>query len=513
MSEIPEPGTAAAASPPAGNGPVKPGYDPGLVNEDLAPLKRQTWTSYDIFAFWMSDVHSVGGYITAGSLFALGLNGWQVLTALLAGILIVQACCNLVARPSQLTGTPFPVVCRLAFGVHGANIPALVRGAIAMAWYGIQTYLASGALLIAALKLQPQLAPYADVARHGFAGLSTLGWCAYLALWAAQAAVFWRGMESIRRFIDWSGPAVYVVMAVLAGWLVHKAGWSNIGLSLSETRLEGWHAVSATAGAVALVVTYFSGPMLNFGDFSRYARTMRAVRRGNAWGLPVNFLFFSLLTVVTIAATRPVFGRFIHDPVETIARIDSTFAVLLGSLTFVVATVGINIVANFVSPAFDLSNAAPQRISWHTGGMIAAIGSVLLTPWNIFDNPLMIHYTLDVLGAFVGPLFGILVADYYLVRKRHIVLDDLFTRDPGGAYWYRKGYNPAAIKALVPAVLVPIACVLAPDLRGLANYSWFIGMGMGTALYTLFMRQAAARADAPGTCRAAPDDAPAPGAG
>ncbi|MDM0011581.1 NCS1 family nucleobase:cation symporter-1 [Variovorax sp. J22P168] len=477
---MPHPAVGQAIAP---NALIKPGYDPRLTNEDLAPLRRQTWSPYNIFAFWMSDVHSVGGYITAGSLFALGLSSWQVLVSLLAGILIVQFFCNLVARPSQATGTPYPVICRASFGVLGANIPAVIRGLIAVAWYGIQTYLASGAFLLLALHFRPDLAPYADVARHGFLGLSMLGWVAFMLMWVLQAFVFWHGMEAIRRFIDWAGPAVYVVMAALCGWLVWKAGWQNIDMRLGGVRFEGWDALPVMLGATALVVSYFSGPMLNFGDFSRYGRSFEAVRKGNFWGLPVNFLFFSLLAVVTSAATLPVFGELITDPVHTVARIDSSTAVVIGALTFIVATVGINIVANFVSPAFDFSNVAPQHISWRTGGMIAAVASIFITPWNLYDNPAVIHYTLDVLGAFIGPLFGILIADYYLVQKQRVDIDALYTLDPRGAYWYTNGYNRRAIGAMVPAAAVPMLCVLIPDLRGAASYAWFIGTGLAFAIY------------------------------
>ncbi|MBV8619820.1 MAG: NCS1 family nucleobase:cation symporter-1 [Curvibacter sp.] len=475
-------GTPRAQTPPEAR------YDPRLCNEDLAPLREQNWSAYNIFAFWMSDVHSVGGYITAGSLFALGLSSWQVLVSLLVGIAIVQFFCNLVAKPSQVTGTPYPVICRSAFGVLGANVPAVIRGLIAVAWYGIQTYLASGALLVLALHFFPEWAAYADVAQHGLAGLSTLGWAAFMLMWVLQALVFWHGMEAIRRFIDWAGPAVYLVMVLLCAWLVWKAGWSRIDMQLGGHRVEGWDALPVMLSAIALVVSYFSGPMLNFGDFSRYGRDFASVRRGNFWGLPVNFLFFSLLTVLTSAATLPVFGELITDPVHTVARIDSSTAVVLGALTFITATVGINIVANFVSPAFDFSNVAPQRISWRTGGMIAAVGSVFLTPWNLYNNPEVIHYTLDILGAFIGPLFGVLIADYYLVRRQHVQVDALYSMSPQGPYWYRGGYNPRALWALVPSALVPMFCVLVPALHAAASYAWFLGMGLGFGVYLLLCR-------------------------
>ncbi|MFB7717113.1 NCS1 family nucleobase:cation symporter-1 [Nocardia sp. NPDC056100] len=478
-----------------------PDYDPRLVNEDLAPLREQTWGTYNIFAFWMSDVHSVGGYVTAGSLFALGLHSWQVLIALVVGITIVYGLCNLVAKPSQVTGVPYPVMCRSAFGVLGANVPAIIRGLIAVAWYGIQTFLASAALDVVLIKLFPGLAPYAVVDDYGFLGLSALGWASYLILWVLQAAVFWRGMESIRKFIDFCGPAVYVVMFVLCGYLIWKAGWSGIDLNLGKQTLSGWSALPVMLGAIALVVSYFSGPMLNFGDFSRYGKSFAAVKKGNLLGLPVNFLVFSLLVVVTASLTIPVYGELITDPVATVARIDNTFAIVLGALTFTIATIGINIVANFISPAFDFSNVNPQRISWRMGGMIAAVGSVLITPWNLYNNPDVIHYTLETLGAFIGPLFGVLIADYYLVRKQRVNVDELFTMSEHGSYWYRRGYNPAAILATVVGAVFAVIPVLASGrMTGMytaAQYSWFIGCGLALAGYYLLATRGPLRLSVP----------------
>ncbi|WP_083439171.1 NCS1 family nucleobase:cation symporter-1 [Herbaspirillum autotrophicum] len=490
--QYPPPATGASAGRALENGLI---YTfPALANErlsnaDLAPLQKQTWGSYNIFAFWMSDVHSVGGYIFAGSLFALGLSSWQVLVSLLTGILIVNYFCNLVARPSQVSGVPYPVICRASFGVLGANIPAMIRGLIAVAWYGIQTYLASSAFVIVILKFFPALAIYADLAQHGFLGLSALGWAGFLLLWILQALVFWKGMNAIKRFIDLAGPAVYVVMFMLAAFMIYRAGWHHIDFNLGQVRYSGWSAVPVMLTAISLVVSYFSGPLLNFGDFSRYCRSFDDVKRGNFWGLPVNFLAFSLVTVITTAATVPVFGQLITDPIETVARIDNVTAVILGALTFLIATIGINIVANFVSAAFDFSNLAPKHISWRAGGMIAAIASVFITPWNLFNNPAMIHYTLDLLGAFIGPLYGILIADYYRIQRQHIHVQDLYSMHPQGRYWYRRGVNPRAVLALIFAAAISIACVLLPALRSLADFTWFIGMLLGAGAYLAINHQ------------------------
>lgn len=460
-------------------------YSPRLTNEDLAPTRHQSWTWYNIFSFWMSDVHSMGGYVVAASFFTLGLASWQVLICLLAGICIVQLCANLVAKPSQMAGVPYAVICRQAFGVFGANIPAVIRGLIAFAWYGIQTWLASNALMLVLLKFFPTLAA---MTHASWLGLSLLGWCCFSVMWFLQAMVFWHGMDAIKRFIDVAGPAVYVVMVALAGWIVYKIGLNGISFTLSSKSLsageQGWQMITATA----LVVSYFSGPLLNFGDFARYGKNMGEIRRGNRWGLPFNFLLFSVVTVVIVSGTQSLFGKMITDPIETVSMVGNDVAVAIGLLTMIAATIGINIVANFVSPAFDFSNCSPQKISFRTGGMIAAVGSVLLTPWNLFQSPELIHYTLDVLGAFIGPLFGILLADFYLIKRSRVSVDDLFDATPQGCYWYRGGFNPKAIAALLPSVGIGLIISFVPALHEVASFSWFIGAALGGGCYRYLAR-------------------------
>ena len=499
LSKATRPGdTVEAAGYPPGAGVPKREYDPRLTNEDLAPLREQKWKAYNIFAFWMSDVHSVGGYVTMGTLFAIGLNAYEVFIALIVGICIVQFFCNLVAKPSQQAGVPYPVTCRASFGVLGANIPAIIRGLIAVAWYGVQTFLAAESLNIVFLKLWPGLADWANVDKHGFLGLSYLGYASYAILWVLQALLFQRGMTTIRKFIDYAGPAVYVVMVAMCLYMLTKVHWDlNLNLSFKDGKhprsgqlhLGGMDLVWAMCAAVAAVVSYFSGPMLNFGDFARYSRDFKSIKRGNVLGLPLNFIMFSLLTVLTAAATVPLYGELITDPIETVNKIDNTFAIILGGFTFVVATIGINIVANFISPAFDFSTVAPQRISWKMGGMIAAVGSVLVTPWNWYSNTDAIFWTLGLLGALIGPLFGLLISDFYLIRKQKIVVDDLFTMDPNGTYYYSKGYNPAAVKAVIISGIISLSSVIIPKVTGTVDwvpkYSWFIGCAAGFVAYYL----------------------------
>lgn len=453
-----------------------------LSNDDLQPEKHQKWGWYSIFAFWMSDVHSVGGYVFAASLFALGLNGIQVFISLLAGIMIVMCFANLMGEPGQKAGAPFPVIARMSFGVFGANVPAVIRGLIAVVWYGIQTYLASSSFIILLLYFFPAMASLQDGA---FLGLSYLGWVGFSAMWVLQAIVFMFGMDMIRKVIDWSGPAIYLAMFALCIYMIQLAGWENIHFNLSDTQLSGGDVMVQMIIATALVAGYFAGPTLNFSDFSRYCVSYKQLKVGNWLGLPLNFVLFSLFSVVIVSASIPVFGEMITDPVETVKRLDSGMITVLGALTFIFATVGINIVANFVAPAFDFSNVSPQKISFKTGGFIAAVGSILLTPWNLFSNPEVIHYTVDVLAAMIGPLYGILIVDYYWIKKRHIDVDALYTESPQGAYWYHNGVNMQAVYALL--LSGGLAIYVTFFLSGFANYALFIGGGVAALVYPWLM--------------------------
>lgn len=429
-------------------------------------------------------MHSVGGYVFAASLFALGLNGIQVFISLLAGISIVLVFANLMGKPGQKAGVPFPVVARMSFGVFGANIPAVIRGIIAVVWYGIQTYLASSSFIILLLYFFPSME---SLANDSFLGLSYLGWVGFSSMWVLQAIVFMFGMDMIRKVIDWSGPAIYIAMFALCAYMINLAGWENISFNLGKETLVGSEAIIQMIIATALVAGYFAGPTLNFSDFSRYCTSYKDLKLGNLLGLPLNFIVFSLFSVVIVSASIPVFGEMIVDPVETVKRLDSGLITVLGALTFIFATVGINIVANFVAPAFDFSNVSPQKISFKMGGFIAAFGSILLTPWNLFNNPEVIHYTVDVLAAMIGPLYGIIIVDYFIVKKGQIDVPSLYTESPQGQYWYKNGVNMNSVYALV---IASVAAIIATFfVTELANYALFIGGFVSAIVYKQLMQK------------------------
>lgn len=477
--------------------------NPRLYNEDLAPAKERTWRTYSLFAMWMSDIHSIGGYTFAAGLFAFGLVGWQVLVALIIGIALVNVGVNWMGSAGQKTGVCYPVLARASFGVYGSNIPALIRGLVAIAWYGIQTWLASVALIVLLLRVFPGLA---GLARGNFLGLSPLGWIAFLALAALQLAIFSRGMESVRKLIDFAGPAIWVVMLALAGWVLVKSH-GNITFNFSRTHASTGSVLHGFFASIALTVAYFSTLMLNFCDFSRFAPSRRAVRRSNFWGLSVNFIAFSIVSVIVTGGSLAIYGKYIFDPVQLVSRINSSAAVLLGAITFVVATIGINVVANFVSPAYDLSNMAPRHITFRRGGVITAVISVAILPWYLYQNPVAVDYFLGALAAFLGPLFAIIMVDYYLIQHGQVTVGDLYRDAPASRYLYRRGFNPLAIYTFVPSAAIAAVIALVPALATAAPFSWFIGAALGAGIYYPLSRSTG-RSPARPSARPAPAGTP-----
>ena len=478
--------------PPVDSFHAIPGSDNRLINEDLAPVTgaKKTWSSYSVFAMWMSDVHSVGGYTFAASLFLLGLSGWQVFAALVIGIGIVNVLMNWIGKPSQRHGIPFPVMARLSLGVMGANFAAVIRGVVGIVWYGVQTYFASKAVATLVLLFFPSAA---SLQATSLLRLDMLGWASFLFMWFFQLLIFQRGMETIRKFIDFCGPAVYVVMFMLMGWIIWKAGWDALDLTLTDKVLTGSQSVIAMVSAILLVVAYFAALLLNFGDFSRFAKTERDMKVGNFLGLPINFILFAIIVVVVTAGSAKVFGHMIMDPIEIVARIDNKWAVVLGSVTFIIATMGINIVANFVSPAYDLVNLFPKHLNFKKGGLIASLLAVLVCPWIFVDSPKAITVFVSIFGAVLAPMFGVMIADFYLLKKQVVDVAQLYTMAPGGRYHYDGGWNKVGLAALGLASVLSVGWELCTQLLRVLpenNFGWVIGAVAGAVIYMAMMRKA-----------------------
>lgn len=462
--------------------------DGRLYNEDLRPEKpdARRWNAYSLFAVWMNDAHNLGNYTFAAGLFLLGLSPFQVTVGILGGVLVIFGGCCMSGFMGHDTGTPFPVASRISWGVWGANVPALVRGVVAIAWYGIQTYLAALALKVLLLRFIPGLESLADTT---FLGLDLVGWIAFVILWVVQLAIFSRGMETVRHFQGWAGPILWLAMIVLAVWMLWQADWTIAWFEGGgENDLSTGEQIYHTFAAAGLTVGVLATLMLNFSDFARYSPSRRSVVTGNVWGLPFNWTAFALTSVIVSAAAVEVYGEAALDPALLLQRVDNDFLVLIGSLVFVVATIGVNIVANFVSPAFDISNVNPRRISFRVGGIITAVLALVSMPWNLYNSPEVIAYFLGGLGALLGPFFGIMAVDYFALRKGRISVPDMYEPSERSIYYYSRGVNPLALKAFVPAALISLTMAFVPFFAVVAPFSWFIGAGLSALFYFLIAR-------------------------
>lgn len=455
---------------------------PQLYNADLAPTQREgrRWSAYSIFTLWANDVHSLGNYAFAIGLFALGLGAWQIMLSFLIGAVLLFLLLNLSGFMGEKTGVPFPVMSRIAFGIKGAQIPAIVRGGVAIVWFGVQTYLASVVLRVLILALAPNLAPLDE---NSILGLSTLGWISFMALWVLQVIVVSYGMEMIRRYEAFAGPVILATMLAIAIWMFTEAGGS-IALSTREslTGTQMWLQIFAGG---ALWIAIYGTFVLNFCDFTRGATSKRSITRGNFIGIPVNMLFFGAIVAVLAGAQYKINGQIIHSPADIVQTIPNTLFLVLACLALIILTVAVNLMANFVAPIYMLANLFPRTLNFKRAGLISAIIGVVILPWNLYNSPAIIVYFLGGLGAILGPLFGVIMVDYWIIRKAQINVPDLFTTNPVGDYFYTAGVNPRAIAALIPAALVAIVVAVVPAFSAAAGFSWFIGAGLGAGLYYL----------------------------
>lgn len=482
MNPIPAHVAAApgAATAPTAASPQQAALSPRLYSADLAPTKAEgrRWGRYSLFALWTNDVHNIANYSFAIGLFALGMSGAQILAAFALGALLIYGLMNLPGYMGQKTGLPYPVMCRIAFGIHGAQLPALIRAVIAIAWFGIQTYLASVVLRVLLTALAPELRGYDQ---DSLLGLSTLGWLTFLGIWCVQLLIFAYGMEMVRRYESFAGPVILVTVAALASWMYVRAGL-RISWSTGQ-QAEGAGLWLKVFSGAALWVSLYGTMILNFCDFSRNCPDRRTISQGNFWGLPVNMLLFGLIAVVLAGAQFSLDGTLIQSPTDIVAAIPHTGLLVLGCLAFLIVTVAVNIMANFVAPAYVLTNLAPRVLNFRRAGLLAATLAVVILPWHLYNSPGVILYFLGGLGALLGPLYGIIVADYYLVRRGRVNLPELYSEAPEAAYHYHRGINLRALAAFAPSALIAIVLALLPAFESLSHFSWFFGAGLAALIH------------------------------
>jgi NCS1 family nucleobase:cation symporter-1 len=492
----PLPQTADVPAPAAGT-PVdaKNPFDlsASLYNQDLAPSKREgrTWSAYSIFTLWANDVHSLGNYAFAIGLFALGLSAGQILMALVIGAVLLFGLLNLSGFMGEKTGVPFPVMSRIAFGIRGAQIPALIRGAVAIAWFGIQTYLAAMVLKVMILALAPGAS---SLDESKVLGLSPLGWICFVALWFVQLVIVSYGMEMIRKYEAFAGPVILVTFAALAIWVLVEAGGS---ISFSNPNAAPASFLDVL-GSASLWVAIYGTFVLNFCDFTRGAKSKSSIVRGNFIGIPVNMAFFGLIVIVLAGGQFKINGTIITSPSDVVANIPNTPLLLAASFSLLILTIAVNLMANFVAPTYALTNLFPKRLNFRKAALISGVIGLVILPWNLYDSPVVITYFLGGLGALLGPLFGIIMADYWLIRRAQVHVPDLYRDNPEASYFYTRGVNYRAVLALVISAAGALLLAFSPAFAAVHAFAWFIGSGLGAVVYLLVADRKQALADLDG---------------
>ena len=466
-------------------------HDPRLYNADLAPttLGQRTWGTYNYIALWFSMSMEVTTYMLASSLIAGGMNWKQAVGTILLGNLIVLVPMILNAHAGAKYGIPFPVFVRASFGTRGANLPAMLRAVVACGWFGIQCWLGGQAIAAMLAVLWP-----------GTAGMPGVLWASFLGFWVLNMVVVWRGVESIRFLQSFSAPFMLVMSLALLFWMVHRAGGFGPMLAAPSRFTTTGGFLKFFFPSLTAMVGYWATLSLNIPDFTRYAKSQDSQIVGQAFGLPVAMTLYSFIGIACTSASVTIFGEPVWSPITLIGRFHQPVLAFVALIALLVATLNVNIGANVVSPSNDFSNLAPGLISFRAGGMITGLLGLAMMPWK-----LMASFGSYVFGWLVGysgllgPVAGIMVADYFVIRGTRLDVVSLYRRD--GAYSYTRGVNVRAVAALVVGVIVALIGLAVPSLHFLYDYAWFDGFFVAGAGYYLLMRVAGVAEDDSGGVR------------
>jgi NCS1 family nucleobase:cation symporter-1 len=478
-----------------------------LHNVDLAPvpIAKRTWTTYNYSALWVGMAINIPSWLLASGLVDQGMSWIQAILTIGLANVIVLIPMILISHAGTKYGIPYPVVARAAFGVFGANLPALIRAGVACGWFGIQTWIGGGAIfaLVGAL-LGDGGGWWTDAAAFpiliGSAHPWTL-WLSFAIFWAINILIVLRGMEAVKRFENWAAPFMIIVFLGLLAFMVVKAG--GLGPIVDQPGKLGWGSDFWAIFPAALMgmIAFWSTLSLNMPDFTRFGRSQREQALGQAIGLPTTMTLFPLVGVLTTSATVIVYGEAVWDPVQLAARLDNPIFIILAMFTLAVATLSTNIAANVVSPSYDFSNLWPSRISFRTGGLITGVIGILIFPWELLANSSLYIFTwLGTYGGATGAIAGVLIADYWLIRRTNLRLKDLYTAN--GTYRYASGWNWRAVVALLVGIVFAIggsyggpfpADGIIPILKPLADYSWVVGLLVAGVLYYVLAKAAPVR--------------------
>jgi len=450
--------------------------DPRLYNDDLAPTQpsQRTWSTYNYMALWFSMSMEVTTYMLASSLIAGGMNWKQAVGTILLGNLIVLIPMLLNAHAGTKYGIPFPVFVRASFGPVGANIPAMLRAIVACGWFGIQSWIGGTAIAQMINVLSPR-----TVDMPWVVGVS------FISFWLLNMFIVWRGVESIRFLQSYSAPFMVIMSLTLLIFMFHKAGGFGPMLAAPSHFTSTSSFLHFFFPALTAMVGYWATLSLNIPDFTRYAKNQGSQLVGQAIGLPIAMVLYSFLGIAVTSASTVVFGHPIWSPVELLGKFHQPLIAFLGLIALLVATLNVNIGANVVSPSNDFSNLAPKYISFRTGGLITGTIGLAIMPWRLVSSSHnYLGWLVDYSGL-LGPVAGIMVADYFLVRRTHLDSYSLYRRD--GIYEYRNGFNLVALFALAVGISAALVGKFVPRFEDLFKMAWFVGFFLSGGLYYLLM--------------------------
>jgi nucleobase:cation symporter-1, NCS1 family len=460
-----------------------------LYNHDLAPVPvaKRDWTTYNYAALWISMAHCIPTYMLASSLISVGMNWWQALFTILLGNTIVLIPILLNSHPGTKYGIPFPVLVRASYGTIGSNLPALMRALVACGWFGIQAWIGGEALHTLFSAIMPG---WRTMLGGPVWGYPPTEWISFLMFWGLNIFIIFRGMNLLRRVENWAAPFVLVMTAVLLVWALVRA--HGVGYLLHQApKFRTWaEFMPVFIPSLTGMIGYWATLSLNMPDFTRFGRSQKEQAIGQIVALPTTMTVFAAMGVLITSAAVVIYPNLkageLWDPMKLVSQFGQVWVIAISMFTVVVATLAVNIAANVVSPANDFANAFPKWISFRLGGLITGIVGILMQPWRLLADPsgYIFQWLVGYSGG-LGSIAGVMIADYWVVRKQRLRLGDLYRTH--GAYRYAAGWNWRAVVAtLVGCGLAWIGLVV-PALKPLYDYAWFVGFGSAAVLHAGLM--------------------------
>lgn len=454
---------------------IQVNYSPDLLP---TPSEARTWKKGQFFSIWMGSVHNVPSYVTIGGFFALGLSIWQVFLIIMFSSILLSVMMVLNGHAGCKYGIPFAILLRASYGKKGSLFPGVLRGVIAaIMWFGLQTYAGSLAVSILIGQFWPDYLSLGG--EFNFFGLNLPALLSFLLFWMINVLFIFAGIDRLGKLTKIISPLIFVVFGGMAVWSINLAGGIAPIFNYSAKGVQG-NSILIFLSCVSAIMATWVAQILSVSDLTRFSRSYKDQSIGQISGIIFTYLLFAVASISIIVGSEIAFGVPIWNVLEVVEQFDSTFAIILSLLTICLSTLSVNIVGNIIPAGYQLAALLPKRLNFKTGALVATVIGILIMPWKLMENPTSIFSFLNIIGGLLSPVIGVMLTHYFLICKKEIYLQELYSYDQKDAF------NKPAMFATIFAGIISLIGNFVPLFEPLSSISWFTGIFLAILFYLLF---------------------------